>query len=149
MKDQKMHRICSDKNKNGCSFRQERPQEILEEAFSNIQELEFAVLIGSQTTGDIGPDSDWDFAVCWKSNLGFLEQLAATEKLRKHLSTILNVHTSCVDMIDLNTSRLAIRAVVAEEGILLMGAETLAWYHFLHRTWRELEEVYWSDVYAA
>lgn len=121
----------------------------LDRAFSDIQELEFAVLIGSQATGDNCPDSDWDFAVQWSSDLGFMQQLSATEQLRKHLSTILNVNTSCVDIIDLNTARLAIKAVVAEDGTILKGAETLAWCHFLHRTWRELEEVYWEEVYAA
>jgi hypothetical protein len=32
------------------------------------------------------------------------------------------------------------RAVVAEEGIVLKGADTLAWHYFLQRTWRELED---------
>lgn len=121
----------------------------LENAFSDIPELEFVVLVGSQATGDVCPDSDWDFAVQWNYGLGFLEQLAATENLRKHLSTILHIDISSVDIIDLHTARLAMRAVVAEEGVILKGAESLAWCHFLHRTWRELEEIYWEEIYAA
>lgn len=121
----------------------------LENAFSDIPELEFAVLVGSQATGDVCPASDWDFAVQWSYGLGFLEQLAATENLRRRLSTILHIDISSVDIIDLHTARLAMRAVVAEEGVILKGAESLAWCHFLHRTWRELEEIYWEEIYAA
>lgn len=118
-------------------------------AFSDIHELEFAVLVGSHATGNSSPNSDWDFAVYWNYRLGFMEQLAATEKLRKHLSTILHIKISCIDIIDLHTAPLAMRSVVAEDGIILKGSETLAWCHFLQRTWRELEEIYWEDVYAA
>ncbi|MDY0213259.1 MAG: nucleotidyltransferase domain-containing protein [Desulfuromonadaceae bacterium] len=121
----------------------------LENAFSDIEDLKFAVLVGSQASGNNRSDSDWDFALYWKHGLGFLEQLAATEQLRKHLATILHVEITGIDIIDLHTARLGIRSVVAEEGIVLKGAETLAWCHFLQRTWRELEEVYWEDVYAA
>lgn len=119
------------------------------DAFSAIHEVEFAVLVGSQATDNNGPESDWDFAVYWNYGLGFLEQLAATERLRKHLSTTLNIDNSCIDIIDLHTAGLAMRSAVAEDGIILKGSETLAWCHFLQRTWRELEEVYWEEIYAA
>jgi hypothetical protein len=41
------------------------------------------------------------------------------------------------------------RAVVAEEGIVLKGADTLAWHYFLQLTWREIEDYYWSQCYGA
>jgi hypothetical protein len=36
------------------------------------------------------------------------------------------------------------RGSVAEEGLPLAGEDTLAWAHFLLRTWRELEDFYWE-----
>lgn len=121
----------------------------LNDAFSVVPELELVVLVGSHALGTDRPDSDWDFAVQWIYGLSFMEQLSATEKLRKHLSTILQIDISAVDIIDLPTARLAMRAAVAEEGVILHGADTLAWCHFLQRTWRELEEAYWEEIYAA
>lgn len=123
--------------------------EILSAAFLLIPELELAILVGSRVTGKVCSDSDWDFAIQWSQTLSFIEQLAVTENLRKQLSTILKTDMSDIDLIDLPTARLAMRAVVAEEGVILHGGETLAWCHFLQRTWRELEEMYWEETYAA
>jgi len=61
----------------------------------------------------------------------------------------LGTSCSCIDLVDIPTARLAMRAVVAEEGVVIKGAETLAWHRFLQRTWRELEEHYWEQTYAA
>lgn len=121
----------------------------LEAALSGIPELELAILIGSRATGTANSNSDWDFAIQWCCNLGFMEQLAATEKLRKELSMTLQTDMSRIDLINIPTARLAIKAVIAEEGVIIHGVETLSWYHFLHRTWRELEEAYWEEIYAA
>ncbi len=121
----------------------------LTSVFSVISELELAVLVGSRAIGTDCPGSDWDFAVQWVYGLGFMEQLAATEKLRKHLSLVLPADMEAIDLIDLPTARLAMKALVAEEGVILHGADTLAWCHFLQRTWRELEETYWEEIYAA
>jgi hypothetical protein len=41
------------------------------------------------------------------------------------------------------------RASAAEEGLPLTGQDTLAWAHFLQRTWRELEDFYWEKQHAA
>jgi Polymerase beta, Nucleotidyltransferase len=122
--------------------------EELSAVFSLIPELDLAILVGSRTTGTVCSGSDWDFAIQWSHNLNFIEQLAVTENLRKQLSTILKIDISDIDLIDLPTARLAMRAVVAEEGVILHGGDTLAWCHFLQRTWRELEEVYWEETYA-
>jgi hypothetical protein len=81
--------------------------------------------------------------------MGFLEQLAATENLRQKLAETLGRSEQAVDLIDLPTARLAMRAVVAEEGSPLKGGDSLAWNHLLQQTWRELEEHYWEKIYAA
>lgn len=112
-------------------------------------DLELAVIIGSRANGTARPGSDWDIALQWSRSLTFTEQLAATEHLRSLLARELNVPLQSIDLIDLPTARLAMRAVVAEEGVPLKGGESLAWYRFLQRTWRELEEQYWEQLYAA
>jgi len=121
----------------------------LKPVFSVIPELEFAVLIGSRSNGTAYSGSDWDFAIQWDREMSFMEQLSATEKLRKHIATCLKIDPSDIDLIDLPTARLAMRAVVAEEGHVLCGNDPLAWFHFLQRTWRELEMQYWGKIYAA
>lgn len=121
----------------------------LHNILTSIPHLELAILIGSRATGKAGLDSDWDIAIQWPREMAFFEQLAATEKLRKELSDILNLSEQSIDLIDLPTARLAMRAVIAEEGIALKGGDSLAWHRFLQRTWRELEEHYWEETYAA
>jgi hypothetical protein len=112
-------------------------------------QLELAILIGSRATGKADSGSDWDIAIQWPRDMSFFEQLAASEKLRKDISSFLNISEQAIDLIDLPTARLAMRAVIAEEGIALKGGDSLAWHRFLQRTWRELEEHYWEETYAA
>lgn len=112
-------------------------------------ELELAILIGSRANGTDRPESDWDIAIQWIRGADFLTQLAETETLRRELAQLLSISESSIDLIDLPAARLAIRAVVAEEGLLLKGSNTLAWSRLLKRTWRELEEYYWEQTYAA
>lgn len=59
-----------------------------------------------------------------------------------------------LDLIDLSAAGLAMREQVANHGLLLKGDNSLAWSHFLVRTWRELEEFAWEqatqlDIYQA
>lgn len=117
--------------------------------FSSKSGLELAILVGSRATGSARLDSDWDIAIQWDRAMGFVERLAAGEELRKELAERLGHSDQSIDLIDLPTARLAMRAVVAEEGVVLKGDGTLAWHHFLQRTWRELEEQYWEKIYAA
>ncbi|MCM2340145.1 nucleotidyltransferase domain-containing protein [Rhodoferax sp.] len=91
--------------------------------------LEFAVLVGSRATGSARDDSDWDIALQWSPQLDWLSALELTETLRR--------------------ANLAMRASVAEEGLPLMGQDSLAWAHFLQRTWRDLEDFYWEQRHAA
>jgi hypothetical protein len=41
------------------------------------------------------------------------------------------------------------RAVIAEEGVVIKGEDTLAWSHYLTQTWGELEDYYWRKNHAA
>lgn len=112
-------------------------------------DLELAVLIGSRQSGGATSASDWDFAVQWQRDLDFTEVLAANERLRHRLAGALGVAGDRIDLIDLPQARLAIRAVVAEEGRLLQGDGSRAWSRFLTRTWRELEDWAWESEHAA
>lgn len=121
----------------------------LADILSRTADLELAVLIGSRATGTARPDSDWDIAIQWSRGIDFVQQLAATEQLRWTLAKTLALSEQAVDLIDLPTARLTMRAVVAEEGISLSGGDSIVWHRFLQRTWRELEEQYWEQIYAA
>lgn len=112
-------------------------------------DLEFAVLVGSRATGTAHAGSDWDIALQWSPQLDWLTVLGNTETLRRKLSHQLNVAPTAIDLIELRRANLAMRASVAEEGMPLMGQDSLAWAHFLQRTWRELEDFYWDKQHAA
>jgi hypothetical protein len=51
--------------------------------------------------------------------------------------------------LELRRANLTMRTSVAEEGVPLTGEGTLAWAHFLQRTWRELEDFCWEKQHAA
>ena len=111
--------------------------------------LEFAVLVGSRATGTARPDSDWDIALQWSPQLEWLTVLDLTETLRRTLAEVLQTSPSAIDLIELRRANLAMRASVAEEGLPLTGQDTLAWAHFLQRTWRDMEDFYWRKRHAA
>lgn len=121
----------------------------LSELLGTIAGLELAILIGSRATGTARLDSDWDIAIQWERGISFVQQLADTEQLRRTLAGRLGVSEQAIDLIDLPSAGLTMRAVVAEEGSPLKGCDSLAWHRFLQRTWRELEEQYWESTYAA
>lgn len=52
-------------------------------------------------------------------------------------------------MIEIPVARLAMRALIAEEGIVLKGEDSLAWNHFLTQIWCEMEDFYWRKRNAA
>jgi uncharacterized protein len=111
-------------------------------------DLEFAVLIGSQATGIHTATSDWDIALQWQRDMDWLEQLGRTETLRRTLAEALTVPETAIDLIDAPRANLAMRAVIAEEGVVLKGGDELPWQYFLRRTWRDLEDHYWDTLYA-
>ena len=121
----------------------------LREFLSGQTALELAILVGSRATGRDHTGSDWDIAIQWPVALGLFDSLARTETLRRDLANILAVAEERVDLIELPRARLAMRAVVAEDGITLKGEDSLAWNHFLARTWRELEDYAWEQARAA
>ena len=112
-------------------------------------ELELAVLVGSQANDQAHSESDWDIAIQWKRDMTMLDNLSNTETLRRELATALKLTEDKVDLIDLPRAGLAMRALVAEEGISLKGEDSLAWNHFLGRVWRELEDYEWDKEHAA
>jgi hypothetical protein len=69
--------------------------------------------------------------------------------LRRVLAQTLTISDEKVDLIDLAAAGLTMRAAVAEEGVVLKGEDSLAWNHFLLRTWRDLEDYYWERAHAA
>ena len=111
--------------------------------------LEFSVLVGSQATGKAHAASDWDIALQWSPALDWLTVLGHTETLRSQLAEALQISPESIDLIELRRANLAMRASAAEEGLPLTGQDTLAWAHFLQRTWRELEDFYWEKQHAA
>lgn len=112
-------------------------------------QLEFAVLVGSRAAGKAKADSDWDIALQWSAQLDWLGMLGLTETLRRTLADALRTPPDAIDLIELRRANLAMRASVAEEGVPLMGEDTLAWARYLQRTWRELEDFYWDKHHAA
>ena len=112
-------------------------------------DLELSVLIGSQAKGNATHESDWDIALRWKNHLGGLIILRQAEKLKQQISDALHIHKDKIDFVDINQARLTMRAVIAEEGIVLKGEDSLAWNHFLTQTWAELEDYYWRQNHAA
>ena len=121
----------------------------MSQTLRNEPHLEFAVLIGSRATGTAHAHSDWDIALQWAPQLDWLTALSNTETLRRKLALDLGVAVTQIDLIELRRANLAMRASVAEEGIPLSGEDSLAWAHFLQRTWRELEDFYWDKQHAA
>lgn len=111
-------------------------------------ELEIAVLIGSRATGKARSQSDWDIAVQWREYQSLIRSMALMEGLRHRLAARLGCSPDGIDLIHIPDANLTMRSVIAEEGIPVKGEATLAWKHFLQRTWRELEEVYWEEIYA-
>lgn len=112
-------------------------------------ELELAILIGSRALETETYQSDWDLAIRWKKDFSGWTRLEHSEILKQQISDAIGVHKDQIDLIDIVLARLAMRAVIAEEGIVLKGEDTLAWSHYLTQTWRELEDYYWMESHAA
>lgn len=123
--------------------------ECLKNVLQTIPDLELAVLVGSRAQGTATHQSDWDIAIRWKKHIKGMENLEHSEILKQKIAETMEIHKDQIDLIDIATARLAMRAVIAEEGIILKGEETLAWSHYLTQTWGELEDYYWRKNNAA
>ena len=111
--------------------------------------LELAILVGSRASDVATQHSDWDIAIRWKKEISGLASLEYSEALKQKIVDVITIHQDQIDLIDMTTARLAMRAVIAEEGVMLKGDNTLAWSHFLTQTWGELEDYYWREHHAA
>jgi hypothetical protein len=111
--------------------------------------LAFAVLVGSQAQGMAHAGSDWDIAIQWSLQMTGEDKLIATEELRQSLRHALGVQEDQIDLIDLSNARLAMRALVAQEGLPLQINNDLAWVRYLQNTWAQLEDNQWRQQHAA
>lgn len=112
--------------------------------------LEFAVLVGSRAEGGATTSSDWDIALQWQHDtISYMSYLERSENMRRDIAKVLQVSLDQVDLIDVPSTKLAMRELLANHGLVLSGDESLPWIHFLHRTWRELEDHYWDELYVA
>jgi len=118
-------------------------------ALAQVPELELAVLLGSQVNGSATAQSDWDIAIRWVNGTLPADQLALEAKLVQLIAQTLAIHPDKIDLIQLMAAKLAMREVVANQGLPLRGEQTLAWFHFLTQTWAEVEDFYWRKNHAA
>ena len=121
----------------------------LAQALAETSGVAFAALIGSRADHTARESSDWDIAVCWESGGDPFARLGQHEALRHRLAQCLEIQDEKIDLIDLSSARLAMKAVVAEEGTILHMKDELAWAYFQTSTWRELEDYYWDRAHAA
>lgn len=112
-------------------------------------EVIFALLIGCRADGSAGINSDWDVAVWIPREISGLKRLSLLERLRMELAHRLQVSAARIDVIDLAYAGLAMRVVVANDGILLKQDQGSIYNRFLTRTWRDLEEFQWESAHAA
>ena len=108
----------------------------------------FAVLVGSRASGRAAESSDWDIAVLWQQ-MDALARISRHEYLRRELASALGVTDDKIDLIDLSSAGLAMRALATEEGILIVANDERAWRKFQERTWREIEDFHWERDHAA
>ena len=124
----------------------------LAQALAETPAVAFAVLIGSRANHTANDGSDWDIAVFWKPAVApaaAFARLGQHESLRRRLAQCLNVAADKIDLIDLASAGLTMKAQVAEEGTILNLNDELAWAYFQTTTWRELEDYYWDRAHAA
>jgi predicted nucleotidyltransferase len=122
--------------------------DILKSVLAQTPDVLFAVLVGSRAQSQNRTDSDWDIAVYWEYS-DSMKRIEQHEILRHQLAKALAESDSNIDLIDIRDARLAMRALIAEEGFILQVNNELAWARFLTRTWRELEDFYWERQHAA
>ena len=121
----------------------------LAQALAETPGVAFAALIGSRANHRARESSDCDIAVFWKPAGNVFGRLGQHEALRHRLAQCLELQDEKIDLIDLASARLAMKAVVAEEGTIVNLKDELAWAHFQTTTWRELEDYYWDRTHAA
>ena len=122
----------------------------LEDFLRGEPDVEFAVLVGSRADGTATPDSDWDIALqLQRHGNSYMTDLARIERLRHDIATILRTEPEKVDLINVPSTKLAMRELIANHGRVLTAPDRLPWLHFLQRTWRDLEDCYWEELYGS
>lgn len=121
----------------------------LQEYLSGHSHVLIAVLVGSRANGSACEESDWDLAILIDPSLPAMTRFDELQRLQFLLAAEAGIPPEKLDLIDLSAAGLAMREQAANEGVLLKGENTLAWSHFLVRTWRELEEFAWEQQHAA
>lgn len=122
----------------------------LRKYFRQSDDIEFAALVGSQVTGLATENSDWDIAVqCAKKDEDYLQHLGRLENIRREIAKLLKLNSAKIDIIDVPQAKLAMRELIANHGVPICGEQSLSWYHFLQRTWRDLEDYHWEELYVS
>ena len=103
-------------------------------------DVAFAVLVGSQAQATSATTSDWDIALWMRPELLPWQRHLALVDTQHRIASALQVDEAAIDLIDLRSAGLAMRAEVANHGVLLKQDPGTAYNRFLVRTWRELEE---------
>ncbi|MCC5838972.1 MAG: hypothetical protein JJT96_02520 [Opitutales bacterium] len=110
--------------------------------------MRLAFLFGSRAK-QIPGARDWDFAVSFAGEeTPRAEHLGDLERLRQRLGESLCCGANEIDLVDLRHASLGMLATVAEEGILLKGADTLEAFQFYQRAWRGLEEFHFRKSHG-
>ena len=113
-------------------------------------DVEFAVLGGSRAYGTAAPDSDWDIALqLQRHGNSYMRNLARIERLWHDIAMILQTEPDKIDLINVPSTKLAMRELIANHGRVLTAPDSLPWLHFLQRTWRDLEDCYWEELYGS
>ncbi|MDR3409547.1 MAG: nucleotidyltransferase domain-containing protein [Formivibrio sp.] len=123
--------------------------ESLQKCLDGNPQVILAVVVGSRADGLAREDSDWDLAILTDPSLPAMARFDELQRLQWSLAAEAGIPVERLDLIDLSAAGLAMREQVANHGLLLKGENTLAWSHFLVRTWRELEEFTWEQQHAA
>lgn len=123
--------------------------EKISDCLAVLEDICFATLIGSRCNHTARADSDWDIAVWIARNINGLHRLDLLEEARHKIASALSISPDKVDIIDLAESGLAMRATVANGGLLVKQDPGSLYNRFLVRTWRELEEFDRENRHAA
>jgi uncharacterized protein len=89
-------------------------------------DVPFALQVGSRANGTQADLSNWDIAVKWKYGPK-PDRINSHETVRHRIAHERIVPDEKTDLIDLSSTRLAVQALVLEEGQLLWAHDELAW----------------------
>jgi predicted nucleotidyltransferase len=118
-------------------------------ALESCKDIEVAVLFGSQALGNATLASDYDIAVIFKEVFHGTDSIGRIEQTRRHIAASMGIADTAIDIAEIRHAGLSIRRTVAEQGLVVVGENSLAWCQFLERTWRSLDAFTWEQQRAA